>query len=146
MRNLKRLAMNLLMDNEYVVYAIEDFQREDGERLNYWTDLVAPDDQCYDLQLYCYKGDVPSVYIHQQGYDKPFIEFFVDLDIFMPAVSMSTYKVELIFKNTFSLEVVAGDEFEARRIAQAKLDNGDLDDMELGSSRAELGTVEWDYD
>ena len=66
--------------------------------------------------------------------------------MFMPAVSMTTYKVELIFKNTFSLEVVAGDEFEARRIAQAKLDNGDLDDMQLGSSRAELGTVEWDYD
>ena len=144
MHNLKRLAMNLLMDNEYVIDAIGDFQAG-GEKLNYWTDLVAPDDQCYDLQLYSY-GGAPSVSIHQQGYDEPFIEFYVDLDMFMPTVSMTTYKVGLIFKNTFSLEVVAGDEYEARRIAQAKLDNGDLQDMQIGSSRAEVGTVEWDYD
>ena len=85
--NLKRIALNTLINNETLHSDI--ISSLDGS-VDYWTEIEAPDDQFYSVNVYSVgNGYLAVVHINEQGYDQALMEFYVDLESLLPVESDS---------------------------------------------------------
>ena len=127
--NLKRIAMNALMNNETLQ---SDINSSLDGGVDYWTEIEAPDDQFYEVNV-CSLGTWHKavVYIHEQGYDHALMEFNVDLDTLMPAIVDKTHRVCFQFISHYYIDIDAKDSGEALKIARKYKDDCEL--IEKGS-------------
>ena len=124
--NLKRLAMNALMDNETLQ---SDINSSLDGGVDYWTEIEAPDDQFYEVNVSSLgTWHQAVVYIHEQGYDHALMEFNVDLDTLMPAILNKTYRVRFQCISNYYVDIDANDAGEALKIARAYKDDYELID------------------
>ena len=122
--NLKRIAMNVLMNKEELHSQIKE--SSDGS-VDYRTTIEAPDDQLYDLNVYTISDKYQArVHIHEQGYDKALMEFNIDLDILMPAVIDKTHRVRFECISHYYIDIDAYDSGEALKKAKAYMDDYEL--------------------
>lgn len=124
--NLKRIAMNLLMNDEDLHAVIEE--SSDGS-IDYWKTIESPDGQLYDLNVYAISDKYQAiVYIHEQSYDKALMEFNIDLDIFMPAINDKTHRVYFECISHYYVDIDAYDSGEALKKAKTYMDDCELID------------------
>jgi hypothetical protein len=138
--NLKRIALNTLINNETLHSDI--LSSIDGG-VDYWTEIEAPDDQFYDINVYQIgTGHDAFVYIYEQGYNKALAEFFVDLEALMPAESNDEFEVEVLVTTRYKTTVKANDAVAAKAIVQDKLDNYEWTDFEHQEISTKIGEIE----
>lgn len=122
--NLKRIAMNVLMNKEELHSQIKE--SSDGS-VDYRTTIEAPDDQLYDLNVYTISDKFQAlVYIYEQGYNEPLMEFNVDLDTLMPAITDKTHRVRFECISHYYIDIDAYDSGEALKRARTYMDDYEL--------------------
>jgi len=122
--NLKRIAMNLLMNDEDLHAVIKE---SSNGSIDYWKTIEAPDDQLYDVNVFAIdENSQAMVHIHEQGYDKALMEFNIDLDILMPAVIDKTHRVRFECISHYYIDIDAYDSGEALKKAKAYMDDYEL--------------------
>lgn len=138
--NLKRIALNTLIDNETLHSDIKSSL--DGS-IDYWTEIEAPDDQFYSVNVYSVgNGFLTIVYISEQGCDQALMEFYVDLESLLPAESDSEFKVEILVTTVYKTTVKASDAITAKDNVQKKIDNIEWSGFKYERLETKVGIVE----
>jgi hypothetical protein len=138
--NLKRIALDTLINNETLH---SDIKSSLDGGVDYWTEIEAPDDQFYDINVYQVgTGHDAFVYIYEQGYNKALAEFFVDLEALMPAESNDEFEVEVLVTTRYKTTVKASDAVAARAIVQKKIDNIEWSEFKYERLETKVGMVE----
>ena len=122
--NLKRIAMNLLMNDEDLHAVIKE---SSNGSIDYWKTIEAPDDQLYDVNVFAIdENSQAMVHIHEQSYDSILMEFPVDLDALMPAIAEKSYRVRFECISHYYIDIDAYDSGEALKKAKAYMDDYEL--------------------
>lgn len=139
--NLKRIAMNILMNKEDLHSMIRESQ--DG-RVDYWTSIETPNGEEYDINVYCAdENSQPMVHIHEKSYDSILAEFPIDLDALMPAISDNIYRVRFEFISHYHIDIHANDAGEALKRAKVYMDKNELIKRgEFNNLQTKITTVE----
>ena len=139
--NLKRVAMNLLMNDEDLHAVIKE---SSNGSIDYWKTIEAPDDQLYDVNVFAIdENSQAMVHIHEQSYDSILMEFPVDLDALIPAVTDKSYRVRFEFISHYHIDIDAYDSGEALKRAKVYMDKNELIKRgEFNNLQTKITTVE----
>ena len=138
--NLKRIAIDTLINNETFH---SDIKSSLDGGVDYWTEIEAPDDQFYDINVFQLGTEHQAVvYIHEQGYDQALMEFNVDLETLLPAESEDEFEVEVLVTTRYKTTVKANDAVTAKAFVQDKLDNYEWTDFQHQEISTKIGEIE----
>jgi len=137
--NLKRIALDTLINNETLQ---SDIKSSLDGGVDYWTEIEAPDDQFYDINVFQLGTEHQAVvYIHEQGYVQTLMEFNVDLETLLPAESNDEFEVEVLVTRRYKTTVEARNSVTAIVNVQKKLDNYEWTTFEHQEIQAVIGEI-----
>ena len=137
--NLKRIALDTLINNETLQ---SDIKSSLDGGVDYWTEIEAPDDQFYDINVFQLGTEHQAVvYIHEQGYVQTLMEFNVDLETLLPAESNDEFEVEVLVTRRYKTTVKARNAVTAIVNVQKKLDNYEWTTFEHQEIQAVIGEI-----
>lgn len=138
--NLKRIALDTLINNETFH---SDIKSSLDGGVDYWTEIEAPDDQFYDINVFQLGTEHQAVvYIHERGYDQAIMEFNVDLETLLPAESNDEFEVEVLVTTRYKTTVKANDAVAAKAIVENTLNNHEWADFKYQEISTKIGEIE----